>query len=219
MASQTKEDYLKALYSLSLDGKGVKTTDLAKEMGVSTPTISDMVKKLDAKGWLQYERYKPLRLTDQGSLYASQIIRRHRLSEMFLTEVMGFGWEEVHDIAEEIEHLSSVKFFNRMDELLGFPHEDPHGSPIPDENGLIQKRDYRLLSELGAGARVRVKAIKDSSQEFLSYLTSKGISLQTELTVNQIEGFDQSFSVDFNEYSNHMLSQKVCERLLVEVLS
>ncbi len=218
MASQTKEDYLKALYSLSLKGEGVKTTDLAIEMGVSTPTISDMVKKLDARGWLNYERYKPLKLTKEGMLYASQIIRRHRLSEMFLTEVMGFGWEEVHDIAEEIEHLSSVKFFNRMDELLGFPCEDPHGSPIPDENGVIQKLDYKLLSELGEGARVKVKAIKDSSHEFLSYLTSKGISLQTEIIVNKREDFDQSFSVDFNEYHNHMLSQKVCERLLVEVL-
>ena len=218
MASQTKEDYLKALYTLSLKNEGVKTTDLAAEMGVSTPTISDMVKKLDAKGWLTYERYKPLRLTENGLLYASQIIRRHRLSEMFLTEVMGFGWEEVHEIAEEIEHLSSSKFFNRMDELLGFPHEDPHGSPIPDENGMIKKRDYQLLSALSQGVEVKVKAIKDSSKEFLAYLSSKGIGLQTVIKINQVEQFDQSFSVDFNDYQNHMLSQKVCERLLVEVL-
>ncbi len=218
MASQTKEDYLKVLYGLYLKKQVIKTSDIAKEMDVSTPTISDMVKKLDAIGWVKYEKYKPLKLTKEGEHYASQIIRKHRLAEMFLTEVMGFGWEEVHEIAEEMEHLSSVSLFRRMDQMLDFPHEDPHGSPIPDESGQIKKRDYKLLSELSQGVHVKVKAIKDSSQDFLTYLTDKQIQLGTEIFVRQIEDFDQSFLVDYDKQQNQMLSQKVCERLLVEVL-
>jgi DtxR family Mn-dependent transcriptional regulator len=218
MATQTKEDYLKTLYALSLKKETVKATDLATEMNVSTPTISDMAKKLDAKGWLSYERYKPLKMTSMGKLYALQIIRKHRLSEMFLTQIMKFGWEEVHDIAEEMEHLTSTELFRRMDELLGFPHKDPHGSPIPDENGNVHKRNYRALVELPEGTVVQIKAIKDSSKDFLAYLNKKKISLKTILTIKQVEPFDKSYLVDYNDRNNQILSQKVCERLLVEIV-
>jgi len=137
MPTQTKENYLKALFYLHQKDPLISLTDLSKDLGVSMPTVNDMVKKLQAKGWVVYTKYKPLQFTEAGTRQAAMIIRKHRLAEMFLSQVMGFGWEEVHDMAEEMEHLKLEQFFDRMDELLGFPTVDPHGSPIPNKEGRI----------------------------------------------------------------------------------
>ena len=117
-------------------------------------------------------KYKPLKLTKQGLKEATLIIRKHRLSEMFLNQVMGFGWEEVHDMAEEMEHLKSESFFDRMDELLGFPKKDPHGSPIPDKNGNFVKPNYKLLSQVNIGKKVALRALRESSTEFINFLNN-----------------------------------------------
>ncbi len=216
MASVTKENYIKALFFLHLKNDEIALSDLSEELQVSRPTANDMIKKLQAEGFVKSERYKPIRITDKGKKWAASIIRKHRLSELFLLQIMRFGWEEVHEIAEELEHIKIEKFFNRMDEILGFPTADPHGSPIPDKNGNFDKSSYQRLSQMPVDSIVRVKALRDSSSEFLLYLNKKTIQLNTRIKVEQIESFDGSYSVSYDDQSNVVLGKSVCERLLVE---
>ncbi len=215
MATQTKENYLKALYYLHQKDAAISITNLGKEMEVSKPTVNDMVKKLQVMGWVKYEKYKPLYLTKQGLKQASNIIRKHRLSELFLSNIMGFGWEEVHAIAEDMEHLKSESFFDRVDELLGYPKNDPHGSPIPDKNGKIESITYIPLAKVQAGKKVVLKALRDSSAEFIKYLNRKEIKLGAVLKVDQIEPFDNSRIVSYKKHSKELLSYAVCNQLLV----
>lgn len=216
MLSKTKENYLKAIYFLDQKNEDITVTDLSKEMEVSTPTTNNMVKKLQAKGWISYEKYKPLKLTAKGRKTAALIVRKHRLAEMFLARVMGFGWEEVHDIAEDLEHIQSQKLFDRMDELLGYPTIDPHGSPIPDKEGNVTAKQYLALSEIPPDKTVRLCSLADSSTELLKYLNSKEIRLGTEIHVHQIEPFDKSYTVSYDAHAGVMLSHAVCKCLLVE---
>jgi DtxR family Mn-dependent transcriptional regulator len=137
MASQTEENYLKALFSLADEKGEISVSELSRILEVSMPTANSMVKNLHEQGLVHYEKYKPLSLTLKGKKEAALIIRKHRLTEMYLVEKMGFGWEKVHEIAEQIEHIKSTAFFDRMDELLGHPTIDPHGSPIPDKHGRV----------------------------------------------------------------------------------
>ena len=215
MATITIENYLKALYLLSQKSKTVSLTDLSKEMGVSAPTVNNMIKKLEEKGWVDYKKYKPIKLTKEGRLRSSVVIRKHRLTEIFLVKLMGFGWEEVHDIAEQIEHIKSESFFDRMDELLGFPKTDPHGSPIPDKNGKIIKQNYKTLSEIVENKKVSLAALKDSSFELLDYLNKKNLKLGDTLHVLSVEPFDQSLSILLPDSREITMTHQVCSCLLV----
>lgn len=215
MASQTIENYLKAIYLSAHPGGTVTTSELAEALGVRLPTVNSMVKRLGEKGLVKYEKYKPLMLTEAGVQHAAQIVRRHRLTEMYLVERMGFGWEEVHDIAEQIEHIKAQPFFDRMDELLEFPKFDPHGSPIPDKEGNIPVQNLHALSAIDPGKTVTLKALSQSSEEFLLYLNSKKLSLETTLKVLEKEAFDGSVTVAYNGQQS-TLSKQVSDRLLVE---
>ena len=219
MPSQTKENYLKALYNLADRNGEVSVSQLSKEMGVSAPTVNSMVRKLQEKGWVRYEKYKPLHLTKSGRKAAALIIRKHRITEMFLVERMGFGWEEVHDIAEEMEHIHSEILFERMDEILGYPTIDPHGSPIPDKDGKVILREYQKLAEVAPGTTVRLCALTNSSSEFLLFLNSKTLELGVEIRIIEREPFDQSLTVSYGNLESIMLSREVCERLLVETVN
>lgn len=220
MPSQTKENYLKAIYHLSEKNKQVSISDIAKVMGVSKPTINNMVKKMQEQSWVHYQKYKPIELTAKGKKMAALIIRKHRLTEMFLTQVMHFGWEEVHDIAEEIEHLKSDVFFNRMDEILGFPKIDPHGSPIPDKQGNLIKLNAIKLSKTNVGDKVVLSGLTESSKELLLYLNKKNMQLGSVFTVQHIENFDKSYEVILeNSNEKIILSPTVCKSLLVNVIS
>jgi DtxR family Mn-dependent transcriptional regulator len=218
MPSVTKENYLKALYTLHQKSTDISVSDLGQVLEVSKPSVSDMVKKLEVKGWVAYEKYKPLRLTELGEKVAALVIRKHRLSEMFLAQVMGFGWEEVHDVAEELEHIKSEKLFDRMDELLGFPSVDPHGSPIPDKDGYLISPGHVVLSSVAAGSKVVFRALKDSSVDFLLYLNKKDLPLGTEITVESVEPFDKSVVVTYANQISQVLTDRVASRLLVEVV-
>lgn len=218
MATNVKENYLKAIYYLDRNDPSISLTDLSKEMSVSIPTVNSMVKRLQEEKWVIYEKYKPLKLTAKGRKTAALIIRKHRLTEMFLEKFMGFGWEEVHDIAEEIEHVQIDAFFDRMDELLGFPSTDPHGSPIPDKEGVIKPRNFILLADIEQGASVRICALKDSSQEFLHYLNRHAIKLGTVVEILRIEAFDNSVKVAIKDGVTLTLTEAVSQRLLVEVV-
>ena len=143
--SLTKENYLKALFALSNEADEVTVNELSKRLGIKMPTVTSMMKKLAEKKLVNYESYKPLRLTEKGKREAGIIIRKHRLTEMFLAEIMGFGWEEVHEIAEQVEHIQSPDFFEKMDKMLGYPKIDPHGSPIPDKTGRMEWKPYTKL--------------------------------------------------------------------------
>jgi DtxR family Mn-dependent transcriptional regulator len=217
MPSQIKENYLKSIYFLSTKEKPISITELAKNMNVSKPTSNNMVKKLQELGWIKYEKYKPIKLTLKGKNIATSIVRKHRLTEMFLTQVMGFGWEEVHDIAEEIEHLKSDLFFDRMDEILGFPTTDPHGSPIPDKQGNIIKTKRFNFSKIKPDEIVELCGFTNNSNDLLVYLNKKKIQLGTTLKIKHIEVFDNSYEIIVN--NNHKqpitLSKEVCDLLLV----
>jgi len=214
MNSLVEENYLKALFHLSENGKGeVNVKDLSKHLEIKMPTVNSMMKKLAEKELVIYESYKPLRLSDKGILKASLIVRKHRLTEMFLVDKMGFGWEQVHEIAEQIEHIQSPIFFDKMDELLNFPKLDPHGSPIPDKNGKIEIINYKKLAEFKEGDKVEICAVIGSSDEFLKYLNSKNIHLNDEIEIISVEDFDGTMKVKFlisNEieiFSNHVTSR------------
>lgn len=187
-------------------------------MGVSTPTANSMVKRLQEQGWVQYEKYKPLKLTPEGQREAALIIRRHRIAEMFLVEQMGLGWENVHDIAEELEHVDSDLFFDRMNEMLDYPEVDPHGSPIPDRNGKLKPNDDIPLSELEEGQRAQLCSIHQSTSEFLVLLNKKDIALGIEFHVLEKEPFDLSMKVSYEGHEAEILSHQVCERLCVKVV-
>lgn len=217
MYSLVEENYLKALYLLSLDNDGeVSVNDLSKHLDIKMPTVTSMMKKLAKKGMVQYESYKPLRLSEEGEKVAALIIRKHRLTEMFLVEKMGFGWEEVHDIAEQIEHIQSPTFFAKMDALLGYPKIDPHGSPIPDKNGKMNWRDYIKLCDCRMGDEVKITAVINTSDDFLKFLNGKAIALGLCLKIEAFEPFDESMVVSYEGHKAETLSKAVTERLLVE---
>ncbi|UZD23345.1 metal-dependent transcriptional regulator [Algoriphagus halophytocola] len=218
MASPTEENYLKSLFNLANEDGEVNVSELATQMQVSMPTVNSMVKTLQKNGWLIYEKYKPVTLTPTGKKEAALVIRKHRLTEMFLVNKMGFGWEEVHEIAEQVEHIHAPKFFERMDEMMGFPTIDPHGSPIPDKQGRVQERNYIPLSKCTKGQQVKLAALTNSSTEFLEFLNSRALSLGTELTIKSVESYDLSMVVSYEGHSSETLSEKVCERLLVGVI-
>ena len=218
MPTVTKENYLKALHYLHQKNIDISLTELGKKMGVSKPTVNDMVKKLQANGWVNYERYKPIKLTDKGKKTAAFIVRKHRLSEMFLVKIMGFGWEQVHDIAEELEHTKSDILFDRMDELLGFPTVDPHGSPIPDKEGNFFKQNYKLLSQVTEKSKVIVKGLRDSSTDLLLLLNKKELVLGTEVYIQYVESFDKTVTISYAGHTDVSLSDSVSSRLFVEVI-
>jgi len=216
MASPTEENYLKALFGLSIETGTITVSDLGERLGVSIPTVNSMVKKLHEKGLVIYAKYKPITLTAKGKKEAALVIRKHRLTEMYLVEKMGFGWEQVHEIAEQMEHINSPMLFNRMDELLEYPTIDPHGSPIPDDKGRVEWKSYEKLSECKGGRSVRLSALTHSSTEFLSLLNDRGLSLGIQIKIAHVEAFDGSMTLSYKNHPSVTLSALVCERLLVE---
>ncbi len=218
MPTTVKENYLKALYFLDREGNPISITELSNRLEVSKPTANNMVKSLQEHGWVVYQKYQPLQLTEKGQKAAAKVIRKHRLTEMFLYEVMGFGWEEVHEIAEQMEHIDSEKLFSRMDEMLDHPSFDPHGSPIPDGEGNVPEQQASLLADISRGQKVQVCAIANSSTELLHYLDKLSIQLGTIIEVLKTESFDNSILISCDEKAPIVISEKVGRSLLVRTL-
>lgn len=215
MISQTEENYLKVLFALtSLKGEA-SVNEVSKQLNIKMPTVNSMMKRLAEKELVIYKSYQPLKLTAKGKKQAALIIRKHRLTEMYLAEKMGFGWEEVHDIAEQIEHIQSPAFFAKMDELLGYPKIDPHGSPIPDTNGNLALEQYTKLSDCKEGELVTFMAVQASSDELLKFLNTRKLSLGLDLKIQRVEPFDSSMIVSYADRKSEALSNQVCEKLLV----
>ncbi len=160
-----------------------------------------------------------MRLTEEGKKEAALIIRKHRLTEMYLVEKMGFAWDEVHQIAEQIEHIHSPEFFSKMDELLGYPTVAPRGAPIPDSNGVMPLENYVFLNSCKVGDIITLMAVQPSSKELLQYLTAKNLELGTTLTIKSIEPFDASITVEYKDRPIEVLSSKVTATLLVRLIA
>jgi DtxR family Mn-dependent transcriptional regulator len=216
MDSLTAENYLKALLNLTGESGEASVSDLAKKLHIKMPTVTSMMKKLAKRKLVYYEAYKPLRLTEKGMREALLIIRKHRLIEMFLVEKMNFQWEEVHDIAEQIEHVQAPNFFQMMDKMLGFPKIDPHGEPIPDKDGKLESASYQKLSSCKVGDTVKLRAVADASTEFLKFLSSREMHLGLKILIRSVELIDGSMLISYGKKHREMLSQTVCDRLLVE---
>ena len=167
MFTLSEENYLKAIYHLELvSDKGISTNAIAEQLETKASSVSDMVKKLSDKNVLVYKKYKGVKLTDLGKHTAANIVRKHRLWEVFLVEKLNFSWDEVHDVAEQLEHIKSPKLINQIDALLGFPTHDPHGDPIPDKDGNIKIIEKSLLSTLSINESGICVGVDDSSSEF-----------------------------------------------------
>lgn len=215
MITLSEENYLKAIFHLVDASNQVTVNEISKFLSIKMPSVNSMMKKFAEKGWVIYESYKPLILTKEGKIQAAQVVRKHRLTEMFLVEKMGFGWEEVHDIAEQIEHIKSERFFDKIDELLHYPKVDPHGSPIPDKNGTIIENNYKKLSECRENQVVIFKSISESTKEFLNYLNQKELALEVEIHILEKDDFDKTLLVSYED-RKEKFSQIVSEKLLVK---
>jgi DtxR family transcriptional regulator, Mn-dependent transcriptional regulator len=216
MRFKTKEDYLKNMYLLTNEEGNISMSELGRRLEVSTPTANSMVKRLQEEGLVEYKKYKPLRLTSEGEQFAVNILRRHRIAEVFLSRIMRFSWEEVHDIAEDMEHINSDALFERMDEMLGYPDKDPHGSPIPGKDGVMVHNAYQKLSDFHVGDSVLLCALENCTHEFLVFLNKKEIALNMEIQIDSREPFDNSMVVSYHGHSQVALSKEICDRLLVE---
>lgn len=213
--SSSKENYIKAIFHLQQTDGVVTTNDLAKELDTRPASVTDMLKKLKAQKLLLYEKYQGFRLSTEGKKIALQIIRKHRLWEYFLVEKLRFGWEEVHEIAEELEHITSKQLVDRLDEFLGFPKTDPHGDPIPDSSGKFKVRQHIILSELIPNMAAVVTNIGDQSNEMLELLKHKNISLGTRLEVKKKFTFDRSLELKIKNQPPITISEEVAKNVFV----
>lgn len=219
MYSFTEENYLKAILFLTMNGEnGASTNAISMRLRTTPASVSDMLKRLAEKDLLLYRKYQGVNLTDEGRRVAMRTLRKHRLWEVFLVEKLGFGWEEVHDVAEQLEHIQSVKLTDRLDAYLGNPKYDPHGDPIPDKDGQLPKYSELLLSDCDLGDNLLVRGVKDSSREFLEYLEKFGVGLGTRLTIIAKEKFDGSMQISLEQQRLLMLSQQVSINLFVKKL-
>lgn len=189
--------------------------DIAESLNIKMPTVNSMVKKLAEKKFIKYEKYKAIELTDAGRKQALIILRKHRLTELFLTKVMGLGWEEVHDIAEQIEHIQSVRFFDRVDEMLGHPQFDPHGEPIPDSNGKLPVFKTIPLSDGRLNTSYKLAGVASHDPSFLQFLDSLGLTLGATIEIKEIQDFDKSMGVKLNNNQKTIFSHTVCRNLMV----
>jgi DtxR family Mn-dependent transcriptional regulator len=217
MPSHTEENYLKAIYKLAEAQPGVEvsTNRIAEVLQTRPASVTDMLRRLGEKGLLHYERYRGVSLTHDGRRVALLTIRKHRLWEVFLVNKLGFNWDEVHDVAEEMEHLQSPLLMRRLDEFLGFPQLDPHGDPIPAEDGAMVRPQHRLVSDLQPGEEGTVMAVKNTSVPFLQYLDKAGLSLGAKIEVLDKVPFDNSLEIRINKDRITLISNEVSCNLFV----
>ncbi len=215
MYSQSEEDYLKALYHLEMDYDSVSTNSIAGYLDMKPSSVTDMLKKLSEKKFINYQKYKGTSLTKKGKLIALSIVRKHRLWETFLVDKLGFGWDQVHSIAEELEHIKSEQLIENLDNFLGNPKYDPHGDPIPNKDGKIEKMNQKLLIELKAAQKGIITGVKKGTASLLSYLDKEKIKLGDSVKVIEILEFDGTFIVEINK-RKLTFSEKICQNLLLE---
>jgi DtxR family transcriptional regulator, Mn-dependent transcriptional regulator len=216
MISLTEENYIKAIFKLSEDGtKPVLTNELATSMHIRAATVTDMLKRLAGKNLIAYEPYYGVEISKQGKAEALRIIRKHRLWETFLVEKLDFSWDEVHEVAEQLEHIQSPLLIEKLDAFLGFPKRDPHGEPIPDKHGKMVESKEIPLSECAPKTGATVTAVKNDSPTFLKYLSQLGVKLGSKISIINKTEFDGSQEILIDGKKKAFLSRDAAENVLV----
>ena len=216
MLSFTEENYLKALLKISFDSgvEEVGTNELATALAVKPATANDMLKKLKEKELVDYEKYGKITLTTTGRKNAIDVIRKHRLWETFLYEKLEFSWDEVHEVAEQLEHIQSEKLVDKLDKSLDFPEFDPHGDPIPNKKGELKVQFKKTLSDVAVGNRCRMVAVKDNSSSFLQYVVKVGLGINNKIVVVSKQEYDAITVIEVNGIKSSV-SQKFAENIFV----
>ncbi len=216
MLSYTEENYLKSLLKISSDNEiqTVGTNELAARLSVKPATANNMLKKLKQKKLVDYEKYGKINLTPQGKKKAIDVIRKHRLWETFLHQTLEFTWDEVHEVAEQLEHIQSQKLIDKLDKLLNYPEFDPHGDPIPNKNGEIKLPFKKTLTDITVGNRCKMVAVKDNSSVFLQYVAKVGLGINTEILVVSKQEYDATTLIEVDGVRSSV-SQKFAENILV----
>jgi DtxR family Mn-dependent transcriptional regulator len=216
MLTFAEENYLKAIYHLSQGGRNTVTTNaISDQLNTRPASVSDMIRKLAEKGVLEYEKYRGVNVSEQGKLLALRVIRKHRLWEVFLVQELKFNWDEVHEVAEELEHINSPLLIKRLDEYLGSPAFDPHGDPIPTEDGEIRSAPRMVLSEMHTGDRGKLVAVKDTGALFLQYLDKVKITLGDTITVKEKIEYDGSMEIALDGKGTRAISKEVAKNLWI----
>lgn len=216
MLSHTEENYLKALLKITFE-KGnneAGTNELAHVLLVKPATVNDMLKKMKEKEWVKYEKYGKITLTTEGRKNAVEVLRKHRLWETFLCKKFDFSWDEVHEIAEQLEHIQSAKLIDQLDKFLDYPEFDPHGDPIPNKKGEIKVQFKKTLSDVEVGHRCKMVAVKDNSSSFLQYVVSVGLGINNEIKVLSKQDYDDLLLIEVNGIKSSV-SQKFAENIFV----
>jgi DtxR family Mn-dependent transcriptional regulator len=217
MLSLVEENYLKAIYHLSDGGnEQVSTNAIADAIHTKPASVSDMIQKLDRKGVIKYTKYQGVEVTNAGKTAALKVIRKHRLWEVFLVDQLNFNWDEVHEVAEQLEHIKSPLLIERLDAFLGHPTVDPHGDPIPDAEGVIRAKPQKPLDELNPGNHGVVRAVKDSSPAFLQHMDKLGAYLGAKVKVVDKVNFDSSMEISIDQANGIFISKEVAQNILVE---
>ena len=215
MHSPAEENYLKAIFKIAeKEGKVAGTNAIAAALQTTAASVTDMLKRLSDKGLIVYERYRGVQLTEDGNRLATILIRKHRLWEVFLVDKLGFAWDEVHDMAEQLEHIQGEALAKRLDVFLGHPRFDPHGDPIPDAEGHWTHRPQVLLSALEPGKKAAITGVNEHSPAFLQYLNQLGLGLGTAIEVLERFDYDRSVKIRAGD-KTLVLSDKVCQNLWV----
>jgi DtxR family Mn-dependent transcriptional regulator len=215
--STAVEDYVKAIYKLSLDNKRVTPSLVAEHLGVSSAAVTKMVKKLQELKLVRYIRPKGLSLSPAGEKIALEVIRHHRLLELYLTEALGYSWDEVHQEAEKLEHVISENFEERIEKLLGYPTHDPHGSPIPTRDGRVETRDLEVLAELGPGDKGVIRQVSDGDAEMLAFLGELGMYPGTQIEMLGKEPFGGPLRIKVSG-KDHAIGSQLAENVFVSIV-
>lgn len=216
MLSFTEENYLKAIHHLAGESRGpVSTNAIADNLNTKAASVTDMIKKLSVKELLTYTKYKGVMVSNKGKVAALQIIRKHRLWETFLVEKLKFNWDEVHEVAEQLEHIKSPLLIQRLDEFLGYPKYDPHGDPIPDEKGGITTKPKQLLKNVETGHNGRIVAVNDANSAFLQYLDKIGVYIGAKIKLLDRIEFDNSLELQIDNKHTVFVSREVSENIWI----
>jgi DtxR family Mn-dependent transcriptional regulator len=216
MNTLAEENYLKSIYHLSLNTESVSTNQIAALLNTRAASVTDMLKKLADKELINYTRYQGVSLTESGEKIAVNIVRKHRLWEYFLVEKLNFKWDQVHEMAEEMEHISSKELVDRLDKFMGYPKYDPHGDPIPDCNGNFKKHELKPLSAIAIDDGGVISGVRDHSVEFLQYLEMQQLIIGKKIKITEIITYDHSMILQMENKKIH-ISREVANNLLIAV--
>ncbi len=217
MLSYTEENYLKTLLQLTVENNSQEkagTNELAAQLGVKPATATDMLKKLKAKSLIDYQKYGKISLTAEGRKSAIDVLRKHRLWETFLYEKLEFTWDEVHEVAEQLEHINSQKLVDKLDKFLGYPEFDPHGDAIPNAKGEIKVQSKKTLSQAEVGSTCLMVAVKDNSAPFLQYVVKVGLGINNQIKILSKQPYDAILEIEVNEKKS-TVSQKFAENIFI----